>query len=70
MGDDLREWQREYLGQWCPSPVEVQGHLVRCSLGEGHDGECRATKHDVVNHQRGGKKVCVQHGCGQPTRSM
>lgn len=57
-----KEWQRVYMGRWCPGPVEYQGHLLRCRLGDGHDGDCAASLRDIRQHHRGD---CIANGCGR-----
>lgn len=57
--------RRLYEQGWCPSPVIVDGHKIKCSLGDYHDGEHVATKRDVAEHVRGGKKACERNGCGR-----
>ena len=61
---DADEFRRAYLNEWCNGPVDFQGHLVRCDVGErGHDGPCMSTKRIVDEHLCGGHKACDLSGC-------
>lgn len=62
---DTTEWKREYLGRWCGAAAEREGHLLPCSLGYGHEGECIPTARTIARHRLAGQKACLEHGCGR-----
>jgi hypothetical protein len=60
--DDRRgQWEREFVGGWCPSRCEVERdhriHYVQCTLGDHHEGECLPSPRWRFGHD------CERSGC-------
>lgn len=60
------EWRRMLEGEFttCGAKVVHQAHNVPCDLEPDHEGEHIATERTIIEHNRGGKRACVNAGCG------